>query len=63
MCVKSNFNLLFSIGFHLHFNENVAFFLKSALSARTLCHHGNTLCSCSDKADGELKMVTLVSSY
>lgn len=40
MCMKSNFNLLFYVVFHLHFNANTASFLRLALSARTLYHSG-----------------------
>lgn len=57
MCMKSNFNLLFYIDFHLHFNENVAFLLRSALSARTLCHHGNALCLCPSAPQAQTKQM------
>lgn len=65
--MKSNFNLLFYIDFHLHFNENIVSFFRSALSAGALCYLGR-LCiwavkaTSSDNEDGKLKVNTSFKS-
>lgn len=63
MCMKSNFNLLFYIDFHLHFNENIVSFLKSALSA-TLgrLRIWAVKATSSDNENGELKVNTSFTS-